>query len=72
MAVTFLTNEDALGFVHTTEQTLTEEQKAQARANINAAAVGEGVGSYELTEEDKAEIVASVLESLPNAEEAEF
>lgn len=42
MSVTFLTNEDPI--VRHDEQDLTEEQKAQARANIGAAAVGEGGG----------------------------
>lgn len=72
MTVTFLTNEDALGFVQTAEQTLTEEQKAQARANIGAAAVGEGGGSYELTDEDVDRIVEETLAALPDAEEADF
>lgn len=57
-------------------QKLTEAQKAQARENIGAAAPGEGGGSgggsYVLTDEDKAEIVAAVLAALPIAEEAEF
>ncbi len=50
-------------------QILTEAQQAQARANIGAAAVGEGGG---MTGMDKDEVVAAVLAALPNAEEAEF
>jgi len=48
-------------------QTLTEEQKAQARKNIGAAAVGEVGDAVDL---DK--IVAAVLAALPKAEEADF
>ena len=71
MTVTFLTNEDARGFVQTAEQPLTEEQKAQARENIGAAAVGD-VGPYVLTDEDVGRIVEETLAALPDAEEAEF
>ena len=48
-------------------QTLTEQQRAQARKNIGAAAEGAGGSGASLEE-----TVAAVLAALPKAEEAEF
>ena len=59
MAVTFLTNEDKIARYD--EQTLTEEQKAQARENIGA------VSATEVTA-----IVDAKISAITNAEEVAY